>query len=81
MLQLTLDPHRPLNRNVYAALREAVLDRRIVPGSKLPSSRALAADLGVSRNTVLYAYEQLAAEGYVETRVGSGTYVIDSLIE
>ena len=80
MLQLALDPHRPLNRNVYAALREAVLDRRIDPGSKLPSSRALAADLGVSRNTVLYAYEQLAAEGYVETRVGSGTYVVDSLI-
>ena len=80
MLQLALDPHRPLNRSVYAALREAILDRRIVPGSKLPSSRALAADLGVSRNTVLYAYEQLAAEGYVETRVGSGTYVVDSLV-
>lgn len=80
MLQLALDPHRPLNRSVYAALREAVLERRIVPGGKLPSSRALAADLGVSRNTVLYAYEQLAAEGYVETRVGSGTYVVDSLV-
>ena len=80
MLQLPLDPHRPLNRSVYAALREAILERRIVPGTKLPSSRALAADLGVSRNTVLYAYEQLAAEGYVETRVGSGTYVVGSLV-
>ncbi len=79
MLQLVLDPHRPLNRSVYTALREAILERRIAPGSKLPSSRALAADLGVSRNTVLYAYDQLAAEGYVETRVGSGTYVVDSL--
>lgn len=79
VLQLALDPHRPLNRSVYAALREAILERRIAPGSKLPSSRGLAADLGVSRNTVLYAYEQLAAEGYVETRVGSGTYVVDSL--
>ena len=80
MLQLALDPHRPLNQSVYAALREGILERRIVPGSKLPSSRALAMDLGVSRNTVLYAYEQLAAEGYVETRVGAGTYVVDSLV-
>ena len=79
MLQLALDPEGPLNRRVCAALRKAILERRIAPGSKLPSSRALAADLGVSRNTVLYAYEQLAAEGYVETRVGSGTYVVDSL--
>ncbi|MYE13039.1 MAG: GntR family transcriptional regulator, partial [Gammaproteobacteria bacterium] len=56
VLQLALDPDRPLNRSVYAALREAILERRIVPGSKLPSSRALATDLGVSRNTVLHAY-------------------------
>ncbi|MCY4011356.1 MAG: PLP-dependent aminotransferase family protein [Gammaproteobacteria bacterium] len=80
MLQLALDPSGPLNRSVYAALRAAILERRIISGRKLPSSRALAADLGVSRNTVLYAYEQLAAEGYVETRVGSGTYVVDSLL-
>ena len=80
MLQLALDPGRPLNRSVYAAVRAAILERRVVSGSKVPSSRALAADLGVSRNTVLYAYEQLAAEGYLETRVGSGTYVVDSLV-
>ena len=79
MLQLALAPGRPLNRSVYTALRKAILERRIVSGSKLPSSRALAAELGMSRNTVLYAYEQLAAEGYVETRVGAGTYVVDSL--
>src|SRR5262245_34602115 len=55
----------PLHRRVYAALKSAIAAGRLAPGARLPSTRALAADLGVSRNTVTLAYEQLVAEGYV----------------
>ena len=78
-LALTLGTNLPLNRSVYAALRSAILEARVPAGGRLPSSRALAAELHVSRNTVLYAYEQLAAEGYVETRRGAGTFVVSML--
>jgi GntR family transcriptional regulator/MocR family aminotransferase len=54
---------RPLYRQVYEGLREAILDGRLGPGARLPSTRVLAADLGVSRNTVLLAFEQLRSEG------------------
>nr|WP_284289440.1 GntR family transcriptional regulator [Angustibacter aerolatus] len=60
---------------VYRALRDAVHDGRLRPGDRLPATRALAADLGVSRTSVTIAYERLAAEGYVEGRRGSGTFV------
>ncbi|HRP96125.1 MAG TPA: PLP-dependent aminotransferase family protein [Rhodocyclaceae bacterium] len=61
---------------LYQRLRAAILDNRLVPGLRLPASRSLAAELGIARNTVLYAYEQLAAEGCLEsdrrgTRVAS----------
>ncbi len=69
----------PLYANLYASLRRAILDRRLRPGARLPSSRSLAVDLGVSRNVVLVAYEELAAEGYAVGRHGSGTYVTDEL--
>jgi GntR family transcriptional regulator/MocR family aminotransferase len=59
----------------YAQVREAVLTGRIAPGTRLPATRALAAELGCSRNTVLNAFAQLGAEGYLESRRGSGTYV------
>ena len=78
-LTLILGPERPLNRSVYAAVRRAILEGRVPAGDRLPSSRALADELGVSRNTVLYAFEQLAAEGYVETRRGAGTFVAPML--
>ena len=48
---------------------------RLAPGSRLPATRSLAADLGVGRNTVLSAYDQLHAEGYLDGRVGSGSFV------
>jgi GntR family transcriptional regulator / MocR family aminotransferase len=64
-----------LNRQLYLALRDGILAGRWKPGATLPPTRALAAELGVSRNTVLTAFTQLAAEGYVEARVGSGTRV------
>jgi GntR family transcriptional regulator/MocR family aminotransferase len=57
------------------ALRDAVTSGRLVPGVRLPSSRALAGDLGVARNTVADAYGQLVAEGWLTAQVGSGTRV------
>lgn len=71
----------PLHRQLYFALREAILDGRLRPGARLPSSRSLAGDLGVSRNTVLAAFEQLLAEGYIEGRVGAGSFVSELLPE
>ena len=65
----------PLYRQLYEALRGAILAGRLKPGARLPSTRELAADLRVSRNTVMNAFEQLLAEGYVEGQTGSGTFV------
>ena len=62
---------------VYRALRAAIVDGRLPCGHRLPPSRALAADLGVARGSVATAYERLAAEGFLTTRVGSGTFVAD----
>jgi GntR family transcriptional regulator / MocR family aminotransferase len=66
---------RPLHAQVYEQLRGAVLSGRLAPGIRLPSTRDLARDLGVARNTVLNAFDQLGAEGYLDGRVGDGTYV------
>ena len=72
---LVLDGQGALHRKLYVALRSAILDGRLAAGVRLPSSRTLADDLGLARNTVLAALEQLTAEGYVFARRGSGTYV------
>jgi len=69
----------PLAAQLYQGLRHAVLRGQIRRGDRLPSTRTLAADLCISRNTVTSAYEQLLAEGYIEARVGSGTCVARSL--
>jgi GntR family transcriptional regulator / MocR family aminotransferase len=61
--------------SLEAALREAVRGGRLLPGTRLPSSRALAADLGIARNTVADSYGQLVAEGWLAARHGSGTWV------
>lgn len=71
----------PLHTRLYRQLREHILGGALAPGARLPSSRLLAADLGVSRNTVETAIGQLVAEGYVERRVGAGTVVAKSLAE
>ncbi len=76
---LRLDGDGPLHRQAYRALRAAILERRLAAGTRLPATRALARELGLSRNTVLAAYEQLAAEGYATARVGSGTTVCETL--
>jgi GntR family transcriptional regulator / MocR family aminotransferase len=71
----------PLHARVYRTLRSHILGGTLGPGARLPSARGLAADLGVSRNTVESAFLQLAAEGYIVRRTGSGTYVADTLPE
>jgi len=66
---------RDLAGQIYRQIREAILDGRLRPGEALPPSRELARRLEVSRNTVGAAYDRLAAEGYVDGRVGAGTFV------
>jgi GntR family transcriptional regulator/MocR family aminotransferase len=78
---LDLDGEGALNRQVDRALRRAILDGRLAPGEKLPASRALAREMGIARNTVIHAYDQLAAEGYAVTRHGAGTFVAAELPE
>jgi len=75
----SLDGAGPLYQQVYRALRAEILSRRLAPGARLPSTRALAADLGVSRNVAMLAYEQLLGEGYAQARTGSGTIVAPAL--
>jgi GntR family transcriptional regulator / MocR family aminotransferase len=70
-----------LSRQLAERLREQILAGQLGPGFRLPSTRALAAELAVSRNTTLVAYDQLLAEGYVEGRVGAGTTVARVLPE
>jgi len=74
---IQLDPRQGLARQLYQTLRERILDGRLPAGARLPASRELAGLLGLSRNTVTRAFDQLYAEGYVEGRVGAGTYVSD----
>ena len=68
-----------LQQQVYRGVRREILDGVLPPGTRLPSSRALAEDLNVSRTTTLLAYEQLLAEGYLDARHGSGTFVASEL--
>lgn len=76
-----IDRHcgKPVNRQLYQVIREAILSHVMPVGLQLPSSRDLARELKISRNTVTYAYEQLMAEGYLETRAGAGTFVADTV--
>ena len=63
----------------YTELRAAILDGRLKRGARIPSSRSLARQYGVSRGTVTAAFDQLQAEGYTRTEPGSGTYVASGL--
>ncbi|MEU9521881.1 PLP-dependent aminotransferase family protein [Streptomyces sp. NPDC048224] len=77
-VDLHLDRSGPgLRRGLTEALREAVRGGRLAPGTRLPSTRSLAADLGVARNTVAEVYADLIAEGWLAARQGSGTRVAD----
>jgi GntR family transcriptional regulator/MocR family aminotransferase len=80
-VDLHLEPAGPgVRRGLTNALREAVRTGRLTPGTRLPSSRALAADLGIARNTVADAYADLVAEGWLTARQGSGTRVADRAV-
>lgn len=74
-VDLHLEIGRPRGRTLEAALRDAVRGGRLAAGERLPSTRSLAADLGLARNTVAAAYAQLVAEGWLEARQGSATRV------
>lgn len=69
----------PLHRQIGAQLRQAILERRLAPGSLLPSSRLMATELHCARGTVLLAVDQLIAEGYVVSQAGSGISVAANL--
>ena len=69
----------PLHRQIYDSYRKAIVEGRLRPGQRIPSTRVLASELGVSRFPVLNAYSQLLAEGYFYGRVGAGTVVSSSI--
>ncbi len=79
-LDLSDNAGSSLRTRVEGALREAVRSGRLGPGSRLPSTRALCVQLGVSRGVVVDAYSQLAAEGYLQTRRGGGTSVAGTAV-
>jgi len=81
LLMISLDERdpRPLYRQLYDAIRHAILTGELTTGARLPATRELAQGLGISRSTVMNAFEQLLHEGYIYGRIGSGTYVASTL--
>jgi GntR family transcriptional regulator/MocR family aminotransferase len=77
--QLDRASRMPLTRQIYRQVRSAVLSGALRPGTRMPSSRSMASKLGVARASVVLAYEHLLAEGYVESRHGSGTFIAGDL--
>lgn len=71
----------PLYLQVYEAVRKAILDNRLRPGEQLPPTREFAATLGISRTTVLLAFDHLLTEGYITGKTGSGTFVSETIPE
>ena len=71
----------PIYRRIFDELRGGILNGRFPPGTRLPATRVLANELEVSRNTILHVFEDLFSEGYLESRVGDGTYVAKTLPE
>lgn len=78
-VHLTLHGRQGLAGQIYRQLRAGVVEGRLAPGERLPSTRELAAQLGVSRKTTLDVFERLIAEGYLRTRTGDGTFVADEM--
>ena len=81
ILPLDAADARPLYRQLYDEVRRAILAGRLRAGTRLPSTRALAKQLRLSRSTVLNAFELLLTEGYLQGEVGRGTYVTRDLPE
>ena len=76
-LRIDTNAAEPVYRQIALEVRRAVLNGRLEPGSRLPATRDLARQLGVNRNTVVAAYDALAAEGWVASHTGRGTFVVD----
>ncbi len=81
LLQLDHNREEPLYLQLYHSFRRAILGGQLSIGTQLPPTRVLATELAISRTTVITAFEQLLAEGYLETRVGAGTFVASTLPE
>ena len=71
--QVNLIGRKNLSREIYRQVRRAIIDGRLRPGELLPPSRELARSLSVARTTVVVAYDRLAGEGFVTSRIGAGT--------
>lgn len=78
-LQFDRGSRTPISAQLSSALRDMILSGKLQPGERLPSSRTLAKDHGVSRTTAISVYEQLAAEGLLRSSIGAGAYVTDTL--
>lgn len=79
MITIEKDSDEPIYRQIYQQLRQKILSGEMASGARLPSSRLMARQTGTARITIVQAYEQLAAEGLVETRAGAGTFVVPDL--
>jgi GntR family transcriptional regulator/MocR family aminotransferase len=78
-IHITLHANSNLVDQIYRQIRSGILDGRLQSGERLPSSRDLARQLGISRKTTLEVFERLASEGFLFARPGSGTYVADAM--
>lgn len=79
IIQLDYSSSVPLYIQLYNVIRESILSGRLKGGLKLPGTRTLANEFKVSRNTIILAFEQLIAEGYIKGKAGAGTYVTDDI--
>jgi GntR family transcriptional regulator/MocR family aminotransferase len=78
-IHIAVEGHHDLSGQIYRQLRAGILEGRLAGGTRLPSTRELATQLGVSRKTTLDVFERLLSEGYLSARAGSGTFVADGL--
>src|SRR5215470_8824108 len=77
MVRLDRRQRASLQAQLYRQIRELIISGQLKPGVRVPSTRDLVSQLGVSRNTIVYALDKLVSEGYLNSRVGSGIYVAD----
>src|SRR5258705_13859965 len=75
LLELNRKSHTPLYTQIVTEVRRMIISGVLKVGDRLPANRALAKTLGVNRNTITTAYAELAANGLITSRVGSGTYI------
>src|SRR5271165_2856516 len=80
MVKLDLASGVPLYRQLCEGVRQAILTGSLAAGTRLPATRELTKELGVSRNTVMAAFEQLTADGYILAKPGSGAYVAEKMM-